>query len=219
MNTNGADEDPAQHKVDVASQENSDDDEPGPAPPRDLSRPYGNTRSGPAIPSIQDLELRRGKCSRKTVWYFSFAYAVLELSDEDHKADRDDLRYQRKLDRMQHKERLDELVPRAEGGTRERQLEKKREKADSNRAFAAMKTEGEGVADVPESDLFGNEGTIDEFRKRKAESDKKKNEREIRKEEILRARALEREERIRAYRDKEAETMSGLIAMAKAKFG
>ena len=123
------------------------------------------------------------------------------------------------MDRRLQKERLDELVPRAEASTKDRQLEKKREKADSNRAFAAAKTEGDGVADVPESDLLGDDGGVEGFKKRKAEVERRKNERELRKEEILRARAEEREERLRAYKEKESRTMSGLVALAKDKFG
>ena len=99
-------------------------------------------------------------------------------------------------------------------------LEKKREKADSNRAFAAGKTETGGVEDVPESDLFGGEdGGIEGYKKQKNEMERKKNERELRKEETLRARREDREERIREYRAKEEQTMSGLVALARARFG
>lgn len=49
--------------------------------------------------------------------------------------------------------------------------------------------------------------------------ERKKNDRELRKEEILRARGEEREERIREYRVKEEKTMSGLVALARARFG
>ena len=49
--------------------------------------------------------------------------------------------------------------------------------------------------------------------------ERKKNEREVRREEILRARMEELEERRRAYQAKEERTMSGLVALAKAKFG
>ena len=49
--------------------------------------------------------------------------------------------------------------------------------------------------------------------------ERKKNEREIRKEEILRARNEEREERMREYRAKEEKTMAGLVALARARFG
>lgn len=73
---------------------------------------------------------------------------------------------------------------------------------------------------MPESDLLGDEdGGIEGFKKQKKEMDRKKNEREIRREEVLRARMEEREERIREYRAKEERTMSGLVALAKARFG
>ena len=143
-----------------------------------------------------------------------------ELEEEDSQSKRLDLRYDRKLDRKQQKERLEEIVPRAEAGSKDRMLEKKREKADSNRAFASAKTEAGGVEEVPESDLLGDEdGGIEGYKKQKKEVERKKNERELRKEEILRARTEEREERIKEYKAKEAKTMSGLVALAKARFG
>ena len=98
-------------------------------------------------------------------------------------------------------------------------LEKKREKADSNRAFASAKTEA-GVEEVPESDLLGDEeGGIEGLKKQKREMERKQNEREVRREEILRARREELEERRRVYQAKEERTMSGLVALAKARFG
>ena len=98
-------------------------------------------------------------------------------------------------------------------------LEKKREKADSNRAFASAKTEA-GVEEVSESDLLGDEeGGIEGFKKQKREMERKQNEREVRRDEILRARREELEERRRVYQAKEERTMSGLVALAKAKFG
>ena len=42
-------------------------------------------------------------------------------------ARREDIRYNRKQDRKAQAAALDELAPRAEAGTRERQLEKKKE--------------------------------------------------------------------------------------------
>ncbi len=99
-------------------------------------------------------------------------------------------------------------------------LEKKREKADNNRAFASAKTEGGGVVEVPDADLLGDEdGEIEGFKKKKQEMERKKNDREIRREEILRARQEEREGRIRDYKAKEEKTMAGLVALAKARFG
>lgn len=140
----------------------------------------------------------------------------LELKAEDSLERREQLRQHHLLDRKQQKERLEELVPRAEAGSKDRMLEKKREKADNNRAFASGKTEGAGVVDVPDADLLGDEdGGIEGFKKKKH----KKNDREIRREEILRARQEEREERIREYKAKEDKTMAGLVALAKARFG
>ncbi|KAK4691481.1 hypothetical protein P7C71_g5529, partial [Lecanoromycetidae sp. Uapishka_2] len=145
-----------------------------------------------------------------------------QLEQEDSQLHRQDLHYNRKLDRKIQKERLDDLAPRAEPGSKDRLLEKKREKADSKRAFASAKTDaGGGVEEVPESDLLGDDadGGIEGFRQQKAVLERKKNEREVRKEEVLRARKEEREERIREYKAKEEKTMSGLVALARARFG
>lgn len=147
-------------------------------------------------------------------------FSLPELEQENSQLHHLDLRHDRKLDRKAQKDRLDEIAPRAEAGSKDRMLEKKREKADSNRAFASAKTEGGGVEEVPESDLLGDEdGGIEGFKKQKSVMERKKNERELRKEEILRARGEEREERIREYKAKEEKTMSGLVALAKARFG
>ena len=155
------------------------------------------------------------RCSYKTD---NFAQNT-ELEQEESHTHRQDLRAQRHLDRKQQKERLDEVIPRAEAGTKDRMLEKKPEKAGSNRAFASAKTEA-GEEEVPESDLLGDdEGGIEGFKKQKGEMERKRNEREVRREEILRARREELEERRRAYQAKEERTMSGLVALAKAKFG
>ncbi|MCJ1431404.1 hypothetical protein MMC27_000756 [Xylographa pallens] len=181
----------------------SDDENIGPALPENpgtrLNKVY---RSGPTIPSLQDLELRR------------------ETSTEDNIAARESLREQRIVERKKDKERMEELVPRAEAGTKERMMEKKREKADTSRAFALSKTEGGGVAEVPESELLGDDdGGLEGFKKQKRELERKKNEREIRREEVSRARAEEREERVKQYRAKEEATMKGLVELAKARFG
>lgn len=108
-------------------------------------------------------------------------------------------------------------------------IEKKREKADNHRAFASAKTDAVGgVVDIPDADLLGGgdddgggegEGGIESLRKRKREMERKKNEREIRREEIMRARQAERDARLREYKAREERTMSGLIALAKARFG
>ncbi|MCJ1399448.1 hypothetical protein MMC11_002650 [Xylographa trunciseda] len=181
----------------------SDDEAIGPAPPENQGKNLGKaSRSGPTIPSLQDLEMRR------------------EALIEDTISAREALREQRVANRKKDKERLEELVPRAEAGSKERLIEKKREKAETNRAFASAKTEGGGVAEVPESDLLGDDdGGIEGFKKQKRELERKKNERELRREEVSRARAEEREERVKQYRAKEEATMKGLVELAKARFG
>ena len=100
-------------------------------------------------------------------------------------------------------------------------LEKKREKADSNRSFANAKTEAGGqIEDVPEADLLGGDDEgVEGFKRQKKELERKKNEREVRREEVLRARMVEREERVKEYQEKEARTMSGLVRLARERFG
>ncbi len=105
------------------------------------------------------------------------------MAADDELLAREDLRHMRKVDRQEQKERLDELVPRAEAGTRERQLEKKREVNEKMRSFRE-KSPGAGD-EVGEKDLMGDDG-IDAYRAQKREHQRKKNERELRKEEILR---------------------------------
>ena len=205
-------------------EESSDEDFVGPTMPGGERQVYSSDkRPGPAIPNLQDLELQKGT-SPASLSYSNqktdFFASCKELEQEDTLTHRQDIREHRRLDRKQQKEHLDELVPRAEAGSKDRILEKKREKADSNRAFASAKVEAGGVEEVPESDLLGDEGGgIEGFKNQKREMDRKKNEREVRREEILRARMEELEERRKEYRAKEEKTMSGLVALAKARFG
>lgn len=170
-----------------------EDDEYGPALPEN----GGRALVRPAVPSMQDLEMRN------------------EMAAEDALYQREDLRYERQMDRKQQKERLEEIAPRAEPGTRERQLEKKREKADQTRSF---RDKSPGAAEVGETDMYGEDG-IEGYKARKQEMEKKKNERELRKEEIWRARAKEREERLEEHRAKEEKTMDMFRALAKERFG
>ena len=205
----------------VVQDGSSDEDEMGPALPDAASRTaHGNKRSGPTIPNLQDIELRRGMSKIPAGVVAAVDCGVLELSHEDALDSRDQLRHLRRLDRKQQKERLEDIAPRAEAGSKDRMLEKKREKADSNRAFAAGKKEPGGVEDVTETDLLGGEDEgIEGYKRQKMEMERKKNEREMRREEILRARQAEREQRVREYREKEERTMTGLVALAKARFG
>ncbi|KIX03262.1 uncharacterized protein Z518_06814 [Rhinocladiella mackenziei CBS 650.93] len=180
----------------------------GPALPRPLgtSKDTGHNASrghSATIPSMPDLRARD------------------EQAEEDAALARDryreDLRHQRTLERKWQKERLDEISPRAEAGTRERQLEKKKEKAESNRAFAASKDAGDVV--LRDADIMGDEDSLGELKRMQKENEKRKNEREIRKEELLRARRAEREARLAGLKEKEDRTMAMFKEIARARFG
>ena len=69
-----------------------------------------------------------------------------------------------------------------------------------------------------DSDLMGDD-SIEGYKRRKVEMERKKNERELRKEEQLRARMAEREERLKTAREKESKTMDYLKALAKERWG
>ncbi|KAG0133490.1 hypothetical protein HOY82DRAFT_556258 [Tuber indicum] len=146
---------------------------------------------GPAIPSIEDLDLQK------------------ELLREDQTLQYLNLRHARKQERKLEKERLEEFVPRAAPGTHERQLEKKAELNAKMKSFREKSPDLE----VNEETLMGSGGT-DGFKQRKAAIERKKNDREIRKEELLRARIAEREERLQQHRDKEERTMAMLKQLA-----
>ncbi|ORY62671.1 uncharacterized protein BCR38DRAFT_325761, partial [Pseudomassariella vexata] len=179
---------------------NDDDDGYGPTLPisQGLSRFSGAARQGPGIPSLQDLELRR------------------EMMDEDRLEQVAQLRLERKVDRIQQKARLEELVPRAEPGTRERQLEKKKELNEKMKGFR----EGSpGAAEVNDAELLGGGDSVAELKRLKAASERKKTERELRREEIQRARIEEIEERRREYREKEDSTMAVFKELARQRFG
>jgi hypothetical protein len=118
------------------------------------------------------------------------------------------------MDRKLQKERFEEANPRAEPGSRERQLEKKRETAAANRVFRDEKSPG--AEEVGESDLIGGEDGIKAHLK---DTQRKKSERELRKEEIYRAREAEREKRLAIHRVKEDKTMEMLKSLARQRYG
>ncbi|CAG8948480.1 unnamed protein product [Penicillium salamii] len=182
--------------------EEDDDDEYGPTLPQPGSARVGFM--GPTIPRMQDLELKR------------------ETAIEDAIASRGESRDQYRAELRSHKAATrhleDEIAPRAEAGTRERQLEKRREVAASNRAFADSRR-GDSPDGARDEDIMGGDNELSALKQEKEKDQRKKNEREIRREEILRARTAEREERVQQYRQKEEETMSFLQALAKQRFG
>ena len=173
----------------------SDEDDFGPALPFESNSAH---KTGPAIPSRDDLQLRD------------------ELRKQDRLDERRDLAYHRKQDRRLQRDRLEDLVPRAEPGTRERQLEKKREVAASNKAFADRKSPG--VEEFGDRDLMGDDG-IEAYKRQKREHERRKTEREIKKEEIWRARAAEREEKLEKRREKEQVIMDTLRQLAAERYG
>ncbi|KAF2678490.1 hypothetical protein K458DRAFT_317189 [Lentithecium fluviatile CBS 122367] len=178
----------------------SDDDDFGPAPPPGgVSRHSGH---GPTVPKLDDIAYRN------------------ELLQEDRERGQsnyvDDIRFERRLDRKAQKDRLEELVPRADPGSRERQLEKKRETTTTLKDFRDAKESGD--VEVAEADLMGDDG-IEGYKKKKKVEERQKNERELRREEIMRAKAAEREEKVAERRTKEAQTMEYLRSIARERFG
>lgn len=191
----------------------ADDYEVGPAAP---SYAGSMSRSGPSAPNRQDLQYRDGKKVHAFYWYPIHTNTLPEIMMENRLAMRDEIRNERKLERRQEKERMEELVPRADAGTRERQLEKKQ---DINAARASYREANEsGDQEVPESELLGDDG-FDSYKRKKNEEEKKKTERQIRKEEIWRAKAEERREKLDEMRMKEDKTLEMLKALAKQRYG
>jgi hypothetical protein len=188
-------EEPMTNAKDEGNDDDDDDDDYGPPlPGSDRAR-----RSGPGIPTLQDLSERA------------------ELAEEDRQAFVTDLRNARRADRTLQKERLDELVPRAEAGTRERMLEKKAAVADKMRSFRDKSPGAMEVTD--ERELMGGGDSLDEYKKAKEREQRRKTEREIRREEIDRAKREEMEERKRAYMEREEGTVSMLRELARQRFG
>jgi hypothetical protein len=146
----------------------------------------------------------------------TFLTVSAELLTEDQIAAREELANLRKQDRNAQKERLEELVPRADPGSRERKLEKKREV--STLVASARDAKEGGTEEVDEGDLMGDDG-VEGYKKRKKEAEKKKSERELRKEELWRVRAEERAERLRAHKEKEDKTMDMFKKLAQQRFG
>ncbi len=187
--------------------EEDEDDDYGPTlPGQELSRSIASgltSKHGPAIPKLQDLQYQRE--------------VAAEDAAEARREQIQGIRSDRKADRAQQKYLMDEMAPKAEPGSRERQLEKKREVAASNRAFASSKEQGD--SELPEADVMGGGDSVAELKRMKEAQERKKNERELRREEVLRARQAEREERVREMREKEEKTMSMLKEIAWARFG
>ncbi|KAL1862617.1 hypothetical protein Daus18300_008414 [Diaporthe australafricana] len=190
---------PPQENGRRALNDDEDDSDYGPPPPPDQEGlASGGTRKGPGIPKLSDLALQR------------------ESAAEEREQGLSDLRQARKADRAQQKERLEEMAPRAEPGTRERKLEKK---ALVNEKMRGFREGGDAVEEVGDGELMGGGDSVAELRQAKAALQRKKTERELRREAEARAREEERLERLREWREREEEKLRGLKELARARFG
>ncbi|EQK97653.1 protein related to RNA helicase [Ophiocordyceps sinensis CO18] len=171
-----------------------DDENYGPTLPRSKPR----RRMGADVPTLQDLDLRD------------------ELIKESRGAEREALRDARKADRAQQKERLEELAPRAEPGTRERKLEKRRE---ANDAMRQLRDKSPGLEAGNDKELMGGGDLVDEYRQMKATARRRKSERQIQKEELERANKEMMEAKRKAWQQREEGTVSMLRELAKRRFG
>ncbi|KAL5932025.1 hypothetical protein ACKVV1_004014 [Pyricularia oryzae] len=194
-----------QHDEDEGG-EDSDDEYVPPLPPpagAEVALAHGwndkRERQGPGIPSMQDLDVRHAE------------------EEEAQLRSRDDIRLARRADRAEQKERLDEILPRAAAGTRERQLEKKRMVNEKMRGFregSAGATEEAG-----DGELMGEGGGVSDYKAALAREQRKKTEREVRKEAEARAKVEELRQRMKRYQEKEERTIGALRELARQKFG
>lgn len=181
--------------TEVNEQEDDEDDEYGPVLPTGTSS--SGRRSGPGIPTLQDLSLRA------------------EQREDDHQASIDALRLARKADRTLQKSQLDDLTPRAEAGTHERKMENR---ALLNEKLRSFREKSPGM-EAPDKELMGGDDTVEEYKKMKEREQRRKTEREVRREEIERAKREEMEERRRAWREREEGTVGMLRELARQRFG
>ena len=118
---------------------------------------------------------------------------------------------ERKAQQRLEKERLDELVPRADVGTRERRLEKRAEINAAHRAFRDKSPE----ITISDSTLMGGDDIKSELlRQKRIEA-----EREARRDEKWREREAERSKRRNELEKREEGTMEMLKKLAQERFG
>ncbi len=137
--------------------------------------------------------------------------------EDDATASRELAAHARKLERKQQRERLDEIAPRADAGTRERQLEKRREQTALHASFRAARSPG--AEEVPDADLLGDGGGGTEGLRAAKEEERKKSERQVRREEMWRAKAEERRRRVEERQADEDKHVDMLTALARERFG
>lgn len=181
----------------------SPDSQIGPPLPAPTHSTTPAQTSGPTLATFADLADRDASLAAD--------------ASSSHTASRATYAAERRLAR----DRVDALAPRAEPGSRERMLEKRAEASAAARVYREGAGGGGGeVAEVDEGALgLSGEGGTDEVRRMKREMERKRTEREVRREEVLRARQAEREERMGAVRAREQKTMDMLKALAEERFG
>ncbi|OLL24272.1 hypothetical protein NEOLI_003405 [Neolecta irregularis DAH-3] len=149
---------------------------------------------GPSMPTQQDNQLQK------------------ERQQELHLYEEQEAQLARKRDRRIQKDRLEELAPKAEPGTRERQLEKKRELNQKLKSFREKSPDG---VELKESDIYGD----DDFKAKLAISKNAAAQREEMKEDRLREREMEKSVRKKELLTKEEETMKMFKEIAKQRYG
>jgi len=132
-----------------------------------------------------------------------------EAAEERAAAERD---YQRKRDRTEARERIEDVVGPREVG-RERVLEKKRERREGDRAFRERGDEG---LEVDEGTLLGGGSSFKaEIARRDAARARFQQKREAARED----KVSSSRERVAAIREKDKATMDMFVQMAKERYG
>ncbi|KAK4242758.1 hypothetical protein C8A03DRAFT_28987 [Achaetomium macrosporum] len=203
---------------DQQDDDDAEDDDYGPLPPpRKTGHPPAAVSTFPTLSSSSSASRILTPAPGPTIP----TQADLSLRDEALAAARESelaaLRLARRAHRREQKALLDEaLPPRADAGTRERRLEKRREVNEKMRGFR----EKSPIGEVPEGELLGGGGTAEEeYRAMVRAREEKRKERVSRREEAERARRAEREERVRGLREREARVVEGLRELARQRFG
>lgn len=132
-----------------------------------------------------------------------------EAVEERAVAERD---YQRKRDKAEARERIEDMVGPREVG-RERMLEKKRERREGDRAFRGRGDEG---LEVDEGTLMGGG---DSFKAEIARRDAARSKFQQRRETAREEKILASRERVAAIREKDKATMDMFAQMAKERYG
>ncbi|KAF8420480.1 hypothetical protein EV426DRAFT_719411 [Tirmania nivea] len=170
-------------------------------------------RATATMPTIEDLDLQKGTPSppppKQTI---PPTKRAAEQASSARQAQHASQRESQRADLALQRERLDELCPRPEAGTRAAQLEKRKLQAEKLHS----RRDRSPIMDLPDADIMGGGGGTDSFKQLKAAKERKKNERELRKEAILRQRMEEREGRLRMHREKEERTIAMLRALAES---